>query len=162
MAPFLGGCSPPAEPTPDEVQRKVAQMLAAGEDHLRLTELHKDGDNHYSGQAKSDFGTTYAVNVTTTGRHLQYSAATESLILGGQADVPASSLSERYPRATQIVYGCAFSVHACVAAWALLGRFNFRRRYAPRTERILSVVGWVNLGLAGLWGYLLFTSLGGA
>jgi len=167
------GCSPSAddsEPSPREVRKNLAKALAAhGEqpaDHLTLTDFQPDGEHQYQATAKDSHGTTYRVKVTTKGRSLRYQAEPDhsdgapSVILSGSTNCPVPPFDERHPDLMQWLRASLCALHTLGVLWPMMGRFGWRRRYSPTTERFLSVFALVNAGFALLWGYQYVNNLG--
>jgi hypothetical protein len=164
VASCVVGCSSPApdgQPAPREVRRGLARLLADSPEHLQLTsDLRQEGEGRYAGEARGEGGVAYRLTAWTEGRQLIYKASGGGRELGGRMTLPEPSFDDRHPTAMQALRAVAFALHSAGVVWPVLVAFGLRRRYSPRTEKVLTVVAVLNFGFAVMWAYLFVTNLG--
>ena len=163
----LLGCSTDnGEPSPREVRTNLEKAFAANpkpEDRLTLTDFQPDGEHRYKGTAKDVSSATYHLTITTKGRSLTFEAQPDrpggNIRHGSAAPWPEPPFDERHPQFMQWLRGGLCGLHTVGVIWPMLGRFGWRRRYSPGTERVLSVFALVNVGFALFWGYMFMTNM---
>jgi hypothetical protein len=156
---FLAGCSSPQtdEPTPREVRKHLMQQLESNS--LHLAAFHQEEEGHYLGEASDSKGNKYRLDVTLEGRAMTWHASQPDVILSGRMTLPEPTFTERHRDLVQGLRAVVCVINSLAVVWALLGPLGFRRRYSPATERIVTIVGAINLGLAMFVGYQFYLNL---
>jgi hypothetical protein len=156
-----------AEPSLREVRKNLAKALDLAKTHLTLGDLREEKPGQYVGEARDTGGVPYRVTATREDRRLSWKAEPDNLlpapavnIFGGSLPLEELPFEERHPEAMQWLRAAACAVQTAGVVWPLLGAFGWRRRYSPRTEKLLTIFAAVNLGCALLWGYQFVTNLG--